>query len=119
MCMYMHANTAERLRLHKAVILLLIISILLSRHGVVVGEYETIFNTKYFIIICKITALHSRNRSALLTYIHTYVTLLESGVKMVHTGLHTPTPTLDCVHDTHASLGASLFQDVFLAYAHK
>ena len=39
-------------------------------HGVDVGEYETIFNTKYFIINSKITALCSRYRSAVLTYIY-------------------------------------------------
>ena len=35
-------------------------------HGVVVWEYDTIFNTKYFIINSKITALFSHNRSAVL-----------------------------------------------------
>ena len=43
-------------------------------HGVAVWEYETIFNTKYFIINSKIIDLCSCNRTAVLTYtyIHTH-----------------------------------------------
>ena len=44
--------------------------LLVRLHGIVVWEYNTIFNTKHFIINSKITALYSRNRSAVLTYIY-------------------------------------------------
>ena len=36
--------------------------------GVVVWQYDTIFNIKHFIINNKMTALRSRNRSAVLAY---------------------------------------------------
>ena len=42
-------------------------------HGVIVREYETLFNANYFIINNKITALCSCNCSAVLTYLHTKV----------------------------------------------
>ena len=35
-------------------------------HGVVVWEYDTIFNTRYFIINSEITVLSNRTRSAVL-----------------------------------------------------
>ena len=43
-------------------------------HGVVVWEYDIIFNTKCFIIYSKISSLCNRNRSVVLAYIwrHTH-----------------------------------------------
>ena len=46
--------------------------VLTRLHGVVAWEYETIINTKYFMVNSKITALCSLNRSAGLTYMHTH-----------------------------------------------
>ena len=42
-------------------------------HGVVVWEYDTIFNTKYFVISSKITALCSQSFSGVSMHIHTYI----------------------------------------------
>ena len=71
---------------------------LIRLHDAVVWEYETISNTKYFIISSKITTLCSRNRSAVPTYIyiHTQTTsfLLESDNDR-HAHIHTTIPTLD------------------------
>ena len=56
--------------------------LLIRLHCVFVWEYENILSTKHFVISSKITALCSRNRSAVLTYlyIHTLTSrcLLES-----------------------------------------
>ena len=43
---------------------------LIKLHGIVARDYETIFNSKYFIINAKITALCNRGRSVVLTYIY-------------------------------------------------
>ena len=44
--------------------------LLRNLHVVVVWEYYAVFNTKYFLINLKITALFNRNRSAVLAYIY-------------------------------------------------
>ena len=60
--------------------------------GVVVWEYEMVFNTKNFIINSKIIVLCSCNRSVVLTYIYKPTCVsscwLESEVKMIHTHTH-------------------------------
>ena len=67
---------------------------LIRLHGVVVWEYDTIFNTKYFIINSKITALCNCKHSAMLAYIHTQVAV-DGRVMMPDTHIHTSMPTLD------------------------
>ena len=66
--------------------------LLIRLHVVVAWEYETIFNTEYFIINRKIIGLCSRNRSAVLTCTciktHSSSCLLERG-----NDRHTPIPT--------------------------
>ena len=58
-------------------------------HGVVVWEYDTIFNTKYFIINSKITALCNCKHSAMLAYIHTSSCRQESDdAVLTHTHTH-------------------------------
>ena len=47
--------------------------LLITLHGVVVWKKETIVNAMYFIINSNITPLRSRNRSAVLTYMHVQV----------------------------------------------
>ena len=81
--------------------------LLIRLHGVVVLEYETIFNTKYFIINGKTTALCSQNRSAVLTYIATQV-VVYWRVKMTFTYKH-PHPPLFPRAQTHIHLGVLLF----------
>ena len=65
--------------------------LLIWLHGVVMWEYEIIFNTKCFIISGNITVLCRRNRSVVLTYIyihtHTCSCLLESEDDR-HTHIH-------------------------------
>ena len=93
--------------------------LLIRLHGLGVWEYETIFNSKYFVINRKITVLCSRNHSAVLTYIYTEVALLESEDDR-HTDIHTH--AWSRVHNhTGISWPASLkhFQGRFLTYTHK
>ena len=83
-------------------------------------QYETIFNTNYFIIDSKITYLHSFNCSAVLAYIyiHTQVAVYWR-VKMTDTHPYAPlishTPTQ--IHLWQAS--CQHFQDHFITYTDK
>ena len=63
--------------------------LLIRLHGVVVWKYEIVFNTKYFIINSKITALCSRNRLAVLAYIY------------IHTHAHTGSCLLESDNDRY------------------
>ena len=77
---------------------LLLNGLLIRLHDIVMWEYETIFNTKYFIINSKITALCNRNRLPVLTYIHTQVAVYCRGEMTethTYTVLHTHISTLD------------------------
>ena len=73
---------------------------------------KTIVNRKYFIINSKITALCSRSRSAVLTYIyrhmHTSGCLLENEDDR-HIRTYTHTHAWFRVHDARTSQGAPLF----------
>ena len=94
---------------------------LISLYGVVVWEYETMFNTKNFIINSKLTALCNCNHSTVLN-IYTYASncLLKGGVKMSDTQTCN-THAWSRVHK-HTSLGAPLlvtFRTAFIACTHK
>ena len=85
-------------------------------HGVVVGESDTIFNTKYFIISSKITALCNRNRSAVLAciYIHTYIHISSCRRESDddshrHTYTHPCPPLILRVHKRTHTFGARLY----------
>ena len=80
-----------------------------------------VFNTLYFIINSKITALRSFNRSAVLTYIyihtHTNSRLLENIVKW-QTHTHTHTYAWSRRQQTRASRGAEWSEDNRHTYTH-
>ena len=82
-------------------------------YGVVIWEYNTIFNTKYFIISSKPVVLCNRNRSVVLAYIylhtHTRSYRRESDDdRHAHTYTHPCLPLILCVHKhTHTSQGSS------------
>ena len=76
--------------------------LVISLHGVVVWEYENIFNAKYFLISSRVTALCSRNRSAVLTYIYMHThKVLSTGEWRWQTPTHTQ--AWSCLHK-HTSL---------------
>ena len=72
------------------------------------------FNTKYFIINSKITALCNRNRSAVLAYIYTHThtsSCWRESDDAGHTHIHTLMPTLNltCAR-THTHIGCAHLQ---------
>ena len=81
--------------------------------GVVVWEYNTIFNTKYFIINSEGTALCRSNCSAVLAfiYIHTYIhTQVAINGRVIMADTHSPAHLWSYVSaNTHTS-GAQLLQ---------
>ena len=93
--------------------------LLIRLNGVVVWEYEIIFNTKYFIINSKLTALHSCNPSSVLnihiaTYIHTQVAVYWR-VKIIDTH---PYPRLILRAQTNISFGEFLASSYVLECFH-
>ena len=100
---------------------LLVDYLLIRLHGVVVCEYETNFNSMWFIVDSNITNLCRCNRSAMLTYLHMHANasscLLEREGKMTDIHISRP-PTIVRVHKhTYISGRASLtyFQE-YLPY---
>ena len=89
--------------------MLLIDYLLIRLYGVVVWEYETIFNAKYFFINSKISAIYSCNPSAVLTCtcIFTQITAdwrIEWNDRRTH--IHTSIPysrLIVCTMHTHIS----------------
>ena len=78
--------------------------LLIRLHGVIVWEYEAIFNTKYFIIIGKITLMLSQTFNGINIRIHTntrtqVAVYWRCEMADTHTYIHFyPTPDLACTN---------------------
>ena len=81
---------------------------LIRLHGVVVWEYEIVFNTKHFIINSKITTLSSRNHSAVFTYI--YIDTDTSSCLLVsEDDRHT------YIHNTHSHAWCRVYSHTYIS----